>query len=61
VKTLMEKVEQNLVGDADVKATLGDYILLMQLHKELEEDEPRDIEVRWIDPRKEDGDRRGGK
>ena len=57
----MEKVEQNLVGDADVKATLGDYILLMQLHKELEEDEPRDIEVRWIDPRKEDGDRRGGK
>lgn len=26
----------------------------MQLHKELKEDEPKDIEVKWIDPGKED-------
>jgi hypothetical protein len=34
----------------DAKASLGDYIRLVQLQKELEEDEPRDIEVRWVDP-----------
>lgn len=35
----------------DVKATLGDYIKLVQLQKELGEDEqPREIRVTWIEP-----------
>jgi hypothetical protein len=51
VKDLIVKVEQGL-GKGDVKATVGDYIRLVQLQKELEEDEPRDIEVRWVDPEK---------
>ncbi len=51
VEDLIVKVEQKL-GKGDVKATVGDYIRLVQLQKELEEDEPRDIEVRWVDPEK---------
>ncbi len=49
VEELIEKVERNLAKD-DAKATVADYIRLVQLQKELEEDEPRDIEVRWVDP-----------
>jgi hypothetical protein len=49
VEELIERAERNLAKD-DVKATVADYIRLVQLQKELEEDEPRDIEVRWVDP-----------
>jgi hypothetical protein len=45
------------IGKGDVKATLGDYIRLVQLQKELEEDEPKEIEVRWIDPEQTEPDR----
>lgn len=38
------------IGEGEVKATLGDYIRLVQLQKELEEEEPRDIRVTWVDP-----------
>ena len=49
VDDLIEKVEQKLsVGD--VKASLGDYIRLVQLQKELEEEEPREITVTWVEP-----------
>jgi hypothetical protein len=45
---LLAKVEDKLHGD--VKASLGDYIRLIQLQKELEEDEVREIKVTWVDP-----------
>ena len=48
VEELIEKVERNLAKN-DVKATVADYIRLVQLKKELEEDEPRDIEVKWVE------------
>ena len=51
VEELIEKVERNLAKD-DAKATVADYIRLVQLQKELEEDEPREIKVRWVDPEK---------
>jgi hypothetical protein len=38
------------LGKDEVKATLGDYIRLVQLQKELEEEEPRDITVTWVEP-----------
>ena len=42
------------LGGEDVKATLGDYIRLVQLQQELEEDdEPRDITVSWVEPASE--------
>ena len=51
VRKLREKVEEKLGGD-EMKASLGDYIRLVQLQQELEEDEPRDIKVTWVDSEK---------
>jgi hypothetical protein len=47
---LLKKVEDKLAGE-DVKVTLADYIRLVQLKKELDEDEPRDIRVTWVEPK----------
>lgn len=49
VQEIRKRVEARLAND-DVKATLGDYIRLVQLEKELEENEPREIKVTWIEP-----------
>ena len=53
VEKLLKNVEKKLAGK-DVKATLGDYIKLMQLQTELEEEEPRDITVTWVEPKSEE-------
>lgn len=56
VQQILEKVEQKL-NEGEVKATLGDYIRLVQLQKELEEEEPAEITVKWVEgsaDRKED-------
>jgi hypothetical protein len=45
---LLEKLEQKL--GTNMKASLGDYIRLLQLQKELEKDEVREIKVRWVEP-----------
>jgi hypothetical protein len=52
VKKLLKNVEKKLGGE-DVKATLGDYIRLVQLQQELEDEEPKDIKVTWVDPKPE--------
>lgn len=50
VSTLLKKLEQKL-SDDELRATLGDYIRLVQLRKELEDDEePREIKVTWVEP-----------
>jgi hypothetical protein len=56
VEQLLERVEQKF-GEGDVKATLGDYIRLVQLQRELEDEEPGEITVTWVDPEKTDADR----
>jgi hypothetical protein len=48
VAKLLETVEKKL--GTGLKASLGDYIRLVQLHKELEEDEVREIKVTWVEP-----------
>jgi hypothetical protein len=53
VGTLLKKVERKLSG-GEVKASLGDYIKLVQLQKELEEDETREIKVTWVEPGSEE-------
>jgi hypothetical protein len=45
---LLEQVEKKL--GTGLKASLGDYIRLVQLLKELEEDEVREIKVTWVEP-----------
>ena len=41
---------EDKLGAPDVKATFGDFIRLLQLQKELQVDEPREIKVTWIEP-----------
>ena len=53
IKKLLKNVEKKLGGE-DVKATLGDYIRLVQLQQELEEEEPKDVKVTWVDPKPEE-------
>lgn len=54
VRELLAQVEEKLSGP-DVKVTLGDYIRLVQLRKELDEEEPRDIRVTWVEPEEKSG------
>jgi hypothetical protein len=50
VKKILKRVEQKLSG-GDVKPSLGDYIRLVQLHKELDEESPKEIRVTWVEPK----------
>lgn len=53
VRSMIESIEQNLDTR---KATLGHYIRLLQLEKELEAEHPSDIEVKWTKGENEDAD-----
>lgn len=49
------KVEKKLSG-TEMKATLGDYIRLIQLQKDMDEDEPKEIKVTWIETEETESD-----
>jgi len=49
VAKAIESMEHKLAA-SDVKATFGDFIRLLQLQKELQVEQPREIKVTWIDP-----------
>ena len=49
IKGVLERMEKQMGSDT-MKATLGDYIRLVQLQKELEEETPREIKVTWVEP-----------
>jgi hypothetical protein len=51
VKCMLTKIEEKMTGDK-MKATLGDYIRLVQLHKELDDESPKEIRVTWVEPEK---------
>jgi len=36
--------------DNDFRASVGDYIRLIQIRKELDEERPKEITVTWVDP-----------
>ena len=46
---MIAKVEQKL-GEGDLKASLADYIRLVQFQRELEQEEAKEITVRWVEP-----------
>lgn len=48
VGALLKKVEEQLTKE-QLKPTLADYIRLRQLYRELEDEEPREIKVTWVD------------
>ena len=49
VAKAIESMEHKLAA-SDVKATFGDFIRLLQLQKELQIEQPREIKITWIDP-----------
>ncbi len=49
VDKAIQRIEEKL-GSSDVKATFADFIRLLQLQKELQTDQPKEIKVTWIDP-----------
>ncbi len=49
VKSMLTKIETKMKGNK-MKATLGDYIRLVQLHKELDDESPKEIRVTWVEP-----------
>jgi hypothetical protein len=54
VTKILRNVEAKMSGK-DVKATLGDYIRLVQLQKEMVvEETPTDVTVMWVDPADEE-------
>jgi hypothetical protein len=44
INSIEEKLESN-----EVKATIGDFIRLLQLQKELQDDQPREVRITWVD------------
>ena len=58
VRDLLKSVEVKL-GGPEVKVTLADYIRLVQLKKELDEDEPREIRVTWVEPEEKESSGEG--
>lgn len=55
IKGVLEKMEKQMSDDG-VKATMGDYIRLVQLHKELDEESPKEIKVTWVEPKSGSGE-----
>lgn len=49
LQSAIEKVDA-VLNSKEYKPTLGDYLKLMQLEKEFEADEPKEIVVRWVGP-----------
>ena len=49
VAKAIESMEHKLAA-SDIKATFGDFIRLLQLQKELQIEQPREIKITWIDP-----------
>ena len=55
IKGVLEKMEEQMKGDT-MKATMGDYIRLVQLHKELDDESPKEIRVTWVEPKSGSGE-----
>jgi len=48
VRKAIKSIEDKL-GAPDMKVTLADLVRLLQIEKELDADEPREVRVRWIE------------
>ena len=46
---LLESVQEK-VESGEYKASIGDFVRLLQLRKEIEEERPREITVTWVEP-----------
>jgi hypothetical protein len=48
VRRAIESIEEKL-GTEAMKPTLADLVRLLQIEKELDAEEPREVRVRWIE------------
>lgn len=53
IQALMLHLES---GDLKGRASVGDLVRLLQLYKELSEEQIREVEVRWVDQAEPDGE-----
>ncbi|MCS7024734.1 MAG: hypothetical protein NZV14_08020 [Bryobacteraceae bacterium] len=49
VEKLLKKFSEKLEKGGDVTLTVNDFVRLLQLQKELMQQAPREIEVRWLE------------
>jgi hypothetical protein len=45
----IEQIEKRINAE-DFKPTVGDYVKLLQIEKEFEDDTPKEIRVTWVEP-----------
>lgn len=53
IEMAIQKMEKKLASN-EVKASIGDFIRLLQLQKEFYGDQPRQVTVTWIEPTEKD-------
>ena len=49
IRKMIRTIEERLAKDG-IRATLGDFIRLLQLEKELGNQKPKEIRVKWVEP-----------
>ena len=49
LEKIVEKIEEQ-IAEGEVKATTAEYLKLIQLQKEFDQDEAKEIRVTWINP-----------
>ena len=49
LEEVLTKMEEQLKTN-DFKPSLGDYLKLVQLEKEVGDEEPKEIKVTWVEP-----------
>lgn len=56
---LLENLEKKLIDPDGSKGTIGDYIRLLQMQRELTDEGPKEISVRWVDKENEESSKEG--
>jgi hypothetical protein len=54
LREILQSLEQKLKSK-ELKATLGDYIRLLQMEKEMGLEEPEEIRAGWVEPEESTG------
>ena len=54
---ILDKLEAQFLDNKEVKGTVADYLRLIQVMKEMGEERPREIEIRWVNSLREENGR----
>ena len=54
-KLVLEAIDgiEKRLSDSKTPPTIGDYLKVMQLQKEIEEEAPKEIKITWVEPEKD--------